>query len=474
MKKLIFSIFFIFLFNQILMANDGPNTWTLSYNNGGRIYAMVVNPVNQNIIYAAGLDSGVYRSTNSGLNWTQVNNGLTYFKVQSLAISKSNPSILFAGTDQLGGANSGIYKTTDGGNNWTYASNGITDSKGIQWIEINPVNPLIAYAAVFDGIVNSTVGLWKTTDGGATWFASNTGIGTIKNMLSLAINPKNPNVVYAGTSFNQNPTVAPTKIYRSNNAGATWNEMSNGLPTGTTTGDPVRWLSISDLDTAVVMAGLFLNDIDGGIYITTNGGQLWQKRHTGLPSATGFLPRSGVIRPNSTSELYVGFDGGTPATSRSVWRSTDQGLSWTQFSNGALPPTTTIRALVFETVGDTTLYAGAADAATPFTRGIYDYTFPNTVGIGNLNEPLTFALAQNYPNPFNPVTTIRFEIAAASDVTVDIYDITGRLVRTLVNEYKQAGRYDLLMDASDLSSGLYIYKLRAGTFTDSKKMMLIK
>ena len=197
MKKLSpFIIIFSFLsFFNFAYSQDGPEVWSLTYNNQSRIYAMVIDPVNQNIIYEAGLDSGIYKTTNTGLNWSPVNNGLTYNKVQCLSISLSNPLVLYAGTDQLDATNSGIYKTTNGGNNWTYVSTGITDSKGIQSIAIHPTNPNIAWAAVFDGLVPSTVGVFKTTDGGANWFASSNGID-IKNILTVIVNPLNGNCLY--------------------------------------------------------------------------------------------------------------------------------------------------------------------------------------------------------------------------------------------------------------------------------------
>ena len=88
--------------------------------------------------------------------------------------------------------------------------------------------------------------------------------------------------------------------------------------------------------------------------------------------------------------------------------------------------------------------------------------------------PMTFALNQNYPNPFNPTTTIKFQIPKQAFLTIKVYDILGKLVETLVNENKDAGYYDINFDASNLASGLYIYKIEAGTFNDTKKMILIK
>lgn len=105
------------------------------------------------------------------------------------------------------------------------------------------------------------------------------------------------------------------------------------------------------------------------------------------------------------------------------------------------------------------------------------YKFVNTTvdvkEIGN-KIPNNFELAQNYPNPFNPTTVINFSIPASSNVTLKVYDMLGREVASLLNETKAAGSYAVSFDASQLSSGTYIYTLTAGNFVSSKKMMLIK
>ncbi len=90
------------------------------------------------------------------------------------------------------------------------------------------------------------------------------------------------------------------------------------------------------------------------------------------------------------------------------------------------------------------------------------------------NMPNKFQLHQNYPNPFNPTTTISFDLPEQSHVTLTVYNILGQKVATLINEVKQAGSYKETFDASSLSSGVYIYKLSAGKFTNSKKMILVK
>lgn len=98
------------------------------------------------------------------------------------------------------------------------------------------------------------------------------------------------------------------------------------------------------------------------------------------------------------------------------------------------------------------------------------------VGVNNNqnNIPTTYALKQNYPNPFNPTTIITYQLPKAGNVKLVVYDLLGREVKTLVNEFKSAGSFDVTFDASSLASGVYFYRLESGSFTDTKKLTLIK
>ncbi|MGB5894535.1 MAG: T9SS type A sorting domain-containing protein, partial [Ignavibacteriaceae bacterium] len=88
--------------------------------------------------------------------------------------------------------------------------------------------------------------------------------------------------------------------------------------------------------------------------------------------------------------------------------------------------------------------------------------------------PAEFTLSQNYPNPFNPATTIKYGITERTFVELRIYDILGREVVLLVNEEQDAGYYKVIYNATKLASGIYFYRLQAGSFIKTKKMVLMK
>uniref|UniRef100_A0A7V3E810 T9SS type A sorting domain-containing protein n=1 Tax=Ignavibacterium album TaxID=591197 RepID=A0A7V3E810_9BACT len=85
-----------------------------------------------------------------------------------------------------------------------------------------------------------------------------------------------------------------------------------------------------------------------------------------------------------------------------------------------------------------------------------------------------FTLEQNYPNPFNPTTRISWQSPVNSQQTLKVYDVLGNEVATLVDEFREAGRYEIEFDASKLSSGIYLYQLQAGSYIETKKMILLQ
>ncbi|MEP0862682.1 MAG: T9SS type A sorting domain-containing protein [Ignavibacterium sp.] len=137
--------------------------------------------------------------------------------------------------------------------------------------------------------------------------------------------------------------------------------------------------------------------------------------------------------------------------------------------------------------GTTEYFYGKLDDIKIFNRALTYQEVKNLYNFGSTTEieadrysttPETFLLEQNYPNPFNPTTKIRYSIPnvgfGLAQTVLKVYDVLGNEVATLVNEEKPAGSYEVTFDASNLSSGIYFYKINAGSFSDTKKMILIK
>jgi hypothetical protein len=151
---------------------------------------------------------------------------------------------------------------------------------------------------------------------------------------------------------------------------------------------------------------------------------------------------------------------------------------WSSFSGGFGTPksdTTEIGSIIGQS------FSGrGANSTTAITSGFL--ARPNTVtSVGDKTGslPLSFSLSQNFPNPFNPSTTIRFQVAAATHVTLKVYDVLGREVASLVDEEKTGGEYRVTFDAANVASGVYFYRLQANgaggsTYVETRKLVLLK
>jgi endo-1,4-beta-xylanase len=125
----------------------------------------------------------------------------------------------------------------------------------------------------------------------------------------------------------------------------------------------------------------------------------------------------------------------------------------------------------------TTCYLVRADGtARPALLWLAQFVKNNPTGVDLVasSVPLKYQLEQNFPNPFNPVTTIRYSISKTSNVSLKVFDVLGREVQTLVNTMQAPGLYTVSLNAQGLGSGVYFYQLSAGTFTETKKLMLLK
>ena len=562
MKKLFYFLSLTFLFTTTIIAQNGPEIWTTTTTSVGRVYGMVIDPSNQDIMYSIGLDFGVYKTTDGGTTWNTANTGLTFTQVQAIDISKNNPNVLYVGTAG-GNANSGVYKTTDGGGSWTKINTGLTEaSLAIQAVMVHPNDPNIAWVAIFDGLADAVNGIYKTTNGGTSWSPAINGIGDVKNFLSFAMSPTDPNTIYAGTSFMVATSTGPSVIYKSTNGGDLWSAITNGLPTDPAEINPVRVIKVSDANSNYLLAGLFMNTVNGGVYISTDAGASWTRKFNGAPQDVGTLIRSATFRPGSTTEFYVGLDRST-FVNIGVWGTTDGGANWTSFNGGTMLDVYSIRAVVFNSTGSHTLFAGCSSPIGS-GAGIYEYTFPvipvelvsftgdvigNSInlswvtatetnnqgfeiqrtsstsenwekvgfiaGFGTStelhhysfsDEPTAsgkyqyrlkqidfdgsfeysntievevmvtkdYSLSQNYPNPFNPATLISFSIPNDEFVSLKIYDVLGREVAQIINERRSAGTHQVEFDGASLNSGVYYYTLTAGSYTETKKMLMVK
>jgi len=202
----------------------------------------------------------------------------------------------------------------------------------------------------------------------------------------------------------------------------------------------------------------------GGLFTilrTTDGGTTWTSQSSG--TTTGFLV--GVSFTDSDNGTVVGGPGMGYGVGI-ILRTTNGGATWTQQTSGTI-----------YTLNDVSF----TDALTGTAVGDWGRILRTTNGGVSFVEeeaideiPTNYNLNQNYPNPFNPSTKIRYSVPQSSNVVIKVFDILGSEIETLVNEEKTVGTYELTWYAESLPSGIYFYRLQAGSFIETKKMVLIK
>ncbi|MBL8006913.1 MAG: T9SS type A sorting domain-containing protein, partial [Ignavibacteria bacterium] len=366
-------------------------------------------------------------TTNSGDSWINQSSGLnkTLNKVQFI---DSKTGWILAGDTGV------ILRTTNGGVSWLRSFIGyqfglITfyfSDKNTGW-------------AVGGGIGNMGL-LYKTADGGVSWNTIYQNSGYLRSVYFA----DNNTGWTTGSRFDYNWGTIYARILKTKNGGVTWTDQLGSMD-----------LPYVDLNSVYFIDNNtgWVSGSGGYILRTTNGGTDWGYLHSGTSSnlySIRFLnKKNGWVLG---SDYYNTF----------VLVTTNGGQSWTKKSCGTGNSLTS----VFFTDKNTGWVTGSNGTILKTTTGGNEY-LPSEI-------PSGYSLNQNYPNPFNPVTNLEFGIPDLGFVTLKIYDILGKEIKTLINENLNPGKYEIVFNGSGLPSGVYFYKLTAGDFTDTKRMMLIK
>ena len=302
----------------VFKSTNGGTTWQPTGANvfltvGGGL-ALAIDRFTPATLYAGTFAFGVFKSTNGGTSWTDVNSGLPMNPiVYSLAIDPFTPSTLYAGTD------GGVFKSTNGGTSWNPFNSGLT-ATDVQAQAIDPTTPATLYAGAWDpGDFYNAGGVFKSTNGGNSWTAFNSGL-TATDVQALAIDPTTPATLYAGTIGSR---VAAYSVFKSTNGGTSWTAASSGLPANT----EVNALAIDPSTPATLYAGtgdLFSGN--GGVFKSTDRGTTWQ------PTGTGAQPCTYAISPLGQPFYYPGGASGGAGT---VTVTAGSGCAWTATSNSS-------------------------------------------------------------------------------------------------------------------------------------------
>jgi photosystem II stability/assembly factor-like uncharacterized protein len=277
----------------------------------GRIADLAVDLTDGRRWFAAVASGGVWKTENAGTTWVPVFDKEASFSTGCVAIDPKNPSVVWVGTGENDSQRSvaygdGVYRSEDGGRHWT--NMGLKSSEHIARIVIDPRDSRMVYVAAQGPLwsAGGDRGLYKTTDGGKSWKAVLT-ISENTGVTDIAMDPRNPDVLYAAayqrrrhvwSVVNGGPEAA---IYRSSDAGATWEKAKAGLPEV----DMGRiGLTIAPSDPDVVYASIEASQKKGGIYRSTDRGATWEKRSEYQPTS-GMYYKGVVVDPKNKDLLYA-------------------------------------------------------------------------------------------------------------------------------------------------------------------------
>jgi photosystem II stability/assembly factor-like uncharacterized protein len=366
-------------------------------------------------IISTGNLSGMAFTSDNGFNWS-----LLSPIGQLNSFSASPNGSLFA--SQSGGYSGVILRSTDNGYNWGLIFMGSYDTTVTQ---VNVNIDATVYA-----IINGK--LYKSTNNGDDW--------EIKQIVS---ENEQVNIIY----FNSTGIIfvrTTNGHFRSSDNGETWEQL-NSIPEG------LNIFGITQADEIYATAS------DSGYYRSTNLGDSWKF----LSKGTGRTINA--FASNSIGYLFISI------FSLGVFRSTDNGIIWQEVDSGL--DSSNVNALIV--TNDDYLLAGTS------WKGVYR-SVSITTSIENYftKIPAAYKLEQNYPNPFNPTTHIRYSINKRQFVSLKVYDVLGKEVITLVKEEKEPGIYEVefstFSEVNNFSSGIYFYQLETDSFTETKKMILLR
>ncbi len=377
-----------------------------------------------------------------------------------------------------------IINTTNGGNNWALQSSGITD----YYIDdIFFLNRRLGWALSNDYFFNGSY-LLKTTNGGVNWNTTRFPDTTV--IIST---------IYFTDSLNGIATGFSGKVLRTTNNGANWTECfidSTGCQF--LYGFPKLRINFINHTTGFLCGGQY--DIVGAVWKTTNSGDTWS---TYCITAE---PLFDVKAINSNKIISSGGDFEFGAITSTTYNSA---LSWTYNNTGLFgigrdlafrTPSELWMPMSFAQTWALNLDSGSTNSpwisipapdstavyAAKFLSPTFGFAFgsygailrynPAMIGItpGGSIIPKDYSLGQNYPNPFNPSTVINYKLAESEFVKISIYDLAGKLIKVFIEGNRPPGFNTFRFQNPGLASGVYIYKIDAGNFTESKKMVLIK
>lgn len=376
----------------------------------------------------------VYVSRNKGDNWTQIATTSLGTSAHSFYVSPLDTNVWVAAIES---STDKVIRTTDYGVTWNTILSRNFSNYG-QPLEMDQNNPSIFYFAPDAG------GFYKSIDTGKT-FTEISNNYPFRSPCDLIVMYDSSDVIFVADGVTGS---GQGEIHKSTNGGLNWAKVHTN-----TSSSEIPAMANTIFDKSIMYA---TNWSGGSIFITTNYGDSWNLLRTNPSSGWA----ADICKEDPTIVL-------TGSYGASTFLSTNSGANFTTYSSGG-------------GAGAGMIVPDRSTLINMMTGGLYKLSINYSV-VTEINEntisaiaPKDFKLYQNFPNPFNPVTRIKFDLPKSNFVKIVIYDNVGRELRTLLNEFRNSGSYEINFDAGNLSTGVYFYKLSTDGFQETKRMVLIK
>jgi photosystem II stability/assembly factor-like uncharacterized protein len=387
-----------------------------------------IHVTKDSIAYASGSGGTILKSTDGGFTWSTLNSNVVSNLFDVFALDQQNVIAV--------GSASTIIRTTDGGNSWNLVGSGLTQNESLF---------AISFSGTYGICGGELLTILFSSDSGESWQISQTGLLNAfydTSMLSREIG------FVAGEQL-----VVPRNqplFGKTTDSGINWEFTAFFLNNNDGT---AHGIDFTDEQTGYICSAVWNGQ--GAISKTTNGGVNW--------TTTLFDHFLWSIDFPISDASQIGYSVGDQGT---ILKTTDAGSTWQSQQSGTSQRLNKIYFIDLDfgfAVGENGLILRTSSGGEP-VNDIYDET----------TEVNSFDLSQNYPNPFNNSTVIRYSLPFDGLVSLKLYSILGEEVGTLINENMQKGNYQLIYNSKDLPSGIYFYQLQIGSFTQTKKMILLK
>jgi len=390
-------------------------------------------------IFAMTSDREVYRSTDSGVTWSQIVDS----NAVDIAISPSGSIFMIKDYLTTFWPDS-LYRSSNNGNTWV-------NLNIIDQLPYSPLNITVSPAGfVYCGLVTGSLSITWVFDSPPPWGQTALGLSSDDGLTWTSPGLQ----IFGGELFDFRGQCVITSgcfrfgdfttgyVYLSSDSGQNWLLLGNTIS------------GHNNVLSMCLNGNILTGSYDVGwfrfLFLSSDSCKTWTQVSTLIPNAGLSIESGGMLLGTDSVGVFLFSDNGDSIGSRNDGLSNLTIHTFTMDNNGYV-------------------YTGTDDGV--WRRPLSEITSVEEIPIP---LPSSYILSQNYPNPFNPSTTFRYSIPSESKVIIKVYDILGKEIETLINEEKPAGEYEVEFNGANLSSGIYFYQLRAGSFIETKKMVLIR